>query len=1301
METDLARQTVESGVTWQAPLSEAQSGLWYAQRLDPANPIYNTGQYVEIHGPLDIEAFRDAVNAALAESPTLAIRVAETESALQQVAVAPVGLAVDDLIGENNPFSVAQERIARDMSTPLNPTCDDLVHQRLFILGPNHFIWYQRIHHLVIDGYGTSLLTKRICDLYSARVSNRPPLTTPFGSYEAVLAEERAYRESAKWQNDREFWKAEFEDRPEVPGMARGVPVTARTFHRVACDFPPSFAEGMRKRSESVGVSWPDVMVALVSAFIEKHAGGGEAIVGVPTMNRMGSASARVPAMIMNVLPIRVEIDESASLNDWLMNVARKLRDARRRGKYRSEQLRRDLGLLGGQRRLHGPLINVLPFEEIPALAGCESKLTVLGTGAVDDLTFTLRADNFGQRPHLEIDSNPDLYSAEETRELSLRLSTFLDNAVQADRLLDVPVLTPQEHRHWVYEVNATEHAVEDTTLSTLIERTMRAQPDAPALSFEGTTITYADLDARSAALARRLYAAGVRRGDVVAVAIPRSFELVFSLIAAIRLGAAYLPIDIDHPKSRIETMLASAAPRVLLTFRDIAASLPSDVPVLTLDQPASEEMGDIEFDPPRPDDAAYVIFTSGSTGTPKGVVNEDRGIVNRLEWMRTHYGIGPGDRILQKTPATFDVSVWEFFLPFLAGATLVIAPPDAHKDPAWLASIIREERITTMHFVPSMLAAFLAEPSAKGIEMHRVFCSGEELPAALRDRFHQTIRAELHNLYGPTEAAVDVTWWPASPQDTSVPVPIGFPVWNTSMYILDRHLRPVPPEVAADLYIGGVQVARGYLGRPDLTSDRFISDPFRESRRMYKTGDIAYWRRDGALVFLGRSDHQVKIRGLRIELGEIEAAILSSSQVAQTAVLAREDRPGDQRLAAYVTPATVDLDALRSHVAARVPDYMVPSAFVVLDELPLSRNGKIDRAALPKPEVSATAPGRAPETPSEIRLAGLFADVLGIEQIHAEDDFFSLGGHSLLAARLMARVREYWSGEPGLGVLFSHPTVARLAAYLDELEAERTPAETGLGIVIPLVAYTGSSKPALFCVHPAGGISWCYAGLARALNPARPVFGVQARSLNTVEPLPDSLDAMAADYVEQIRRVRPEGPYHLAGWSVGGMIAHTMAVHLQDLGLETGVVALLDSYPSDCWRDQPEVDDTAALKALLHIAGYDPEEARVPLTREAVVEFLRRSGHPLGELSSAALTAVIQIVENNNALVRSHYHRRFEGTVIHFRAALDHVGKNLAPVQWAPYVRDIVVCDVPALHAHMTGPEASCRIAQFLSARF
>ena len=773
------------------------------------------------------------------------------------------------------------------------------------------------------------------------------------------------------------------------------------------------------------------------------------------------------------------------------------------------------------------------------------------------------------------------------------------------------------------------------------------------------------------------------------------------ALVAILRAGLAYLPLDLAQPEARIDRILASAEPHLVLARKEDSARFAGKAEVLAPDDwPASPSGTSTAGTPlagPAPEDAAYVIYTSGSTGEPKGVVIEHRAIVNRLEWMRVHYGFSPADRILQKTPATFDVSVWEFFLPLLTGACLVVAPPEAHRDPVVLARIIREEAITTAHFVPSMLAAFLAEPSARGLALARVFCSGEELPADLRDRFHRTLTAELHNLYGPTEAAVDVSYWPAGEGDRSLPVPIGFPVWNTRLYVLDERRRPQPPGVPGHLYLGGVQLARGYLGRADLTAERFLPDPFRPGERIYATGDLALWRPDGAVVFLGRSDHQVKIRGLRIELGEIEAAVMASGLVRQAGILAREDR-GATRIVAYVVPEPgADLSALKAQVAAKVPDYMVPSAFVSLDALPVNANGKLDRAALPAPDFSGTG-ARVPQTPTEKRLAALFAEQLGLAApVFAEDDFFSLGGDSLAAVALLLRVRESFGRDPGLGALFAQPSVEGFARLI---EAEEGAGDAGLGPLVTL-AEGDVSRPPLFVIHPAGGISWCYGRLARALDPRRAVYGVQAPALAPDVATPESLEALAADYVERIRAVRPHGPYHLLGWSVGGIIAQAMAVRLRETGAAVGLVAMLDSYPADVWRGEPDPGEDGALKALLAIAGHDPD--RLPalaLNRASVLAFLRASDSPLGRLPDAALDGVVRVVAGNNRLVRGHFHRRFDGTLTHFRAALDHQGRDLTPEQWRPYAGRVEVVEVPALHAYLTGPEATAVIAPVVSRR-
>ncbi len=1316
------------------PLTEAQAGLWYAQLLAPDNPAFNTAHAIWIDGPLDVAAFTQAANRAAAESESLSLAMrAGSHGPEQWIDPARTPrLECVDLAAQGLPVAAnvaaARQQMQRDIDTPIDPVHQPLAVQRLYLLGSaagvGKAVWYQRAHHLANDGYGMALWTTRVCELYAALVQGNqgePVSRAPFGPLQAVIEEDAAYLSGERRVRDAAFWRAAFTPLPEVAAMAAGrATSTGHCIRRVAPVGARLRARLMAFAADS-GETWPDVLTALTAIYCQRMAGATQTVVGVPYMGRMGSASARTPATVMNVLPLHVAATQDAPLLDVIRTLSTAQMRARRHGRYRSEQLRRDLGLLGGQRRLYGALINVQPFYRPVQMQSVAARLEVLGTGPIDDITIGFRGDG-EHLLDLELEANPDLYTDAAVDAHMARLPAFIEAALlllapsassgfPAATVGDIPLASPAEAPHLLFDFNATDHPVPDTTLAALIEAAMARSPQAIALEFEDAQLSYAELDARSLSLAHALRARGVRADALVAVALPRSLDLLVALVAVLRAGGAYLPLDLNHPPERLARVVALSAPVCALVDAQNAGRLPAGLPTFRPHQWAEisggEAAGAVNAMPPRiePHHAAYVIYTSGSTGEPKGVLVEHRAIVNRLEWMRQHYGFDASDRILQKTPATFDVSVWEFFLPLITGATLVIAPPDAHRDPAQLATLIRERRIGTCHFVPSMLSAFLAEPRARGLSMQRIFCSGEELPAPLRDRLHATLKAELHNLYGPTEAAVDVSFWPADSSDSSRPVPIGFPVWNTRLYVLDERLRPLPAGVAGDLYLGGVQLARGYLGRDDLTAERFIADPHRAGERLYKTGDLARWREDGAVVFLGRSDHQVKLRGLRIELGEIEAAIASSGHVTRAEVLLREDRTGDRKLVAYVQPGPnedgFDMDALRRHVLARVPDYMVPSAFVELRDWPVTANGKLDRNALPAPAVDARA-GRTATTPTEQAMAALFVEVLGLDAsiaVGADADFFSLGGDSLAAVDLLLRVQERWQRNPGLGHLFSSPTVQALAAAIDNDEVTF---DSGLAPMIQLAA-GDPSEPPLFVIHPAGGIAWGYRLLAQAVaHPAsgkgRSVFGLQSPALAPGHPLPDSIDALAAEYVERVLGVQPSGPVRLLGWSVGGIIAQAMAVELEHRGHTPGLVAMLDAYPADVWRAEPEPTPLQALRALLAIAGYDPEGHPELTTRDAVVDFLRQGDTALGHLPVEALEGVVRVVTDTNRLIRQHHHRRQRATLTHVRAGNDHAAKpQLRADTWLPYAATLETLSVPVLHAHMTGTAATALIAPLL----
>lgn len=1291
------------------PLSEAQQGIWFAQRLAPDNPAFNTAHALWLDGALDVDAFAQAANQAAVEAQSLTLRFVDTADGPRQwldAACVP-GLEVVDLSDRAAPADAAREMMRADRLTPLEPTRDRLAQQQLFVLGGGAHVWYLRVHHLAADGYAMALIGERVSALYAGEGASRP-----FAPLAPVLEEDADYQQAAKRERDAAYWNKAFADTPP-PACLSGdapasVPADLDCWRRII-PLDAALQARLLNLADTLKQPWPDVLTALTAEYCRRHTeGASETVVGVPYMGRLGSKAARAPAMVMNVLPLALRAPDE-TLEAFIGHTARELVRGRRHGRYRGEQLRRDLGLIGGKRRLYGPLINVQPFYRPLTLPGLSAQLEILCTGPVDDLTLGFRGDAKAALD-LEIEANPAYYDEADVDAHLARLPAFIDAAISAchtgGRLDDIALATPAEAQRYLFDVNATKHPVPETTLAALYEAQMAATPDAVALAFDGDSISYAELEQRTRALALQLCERGVGRDSIVAVALPRSPELVIALVAIQRAGGAYLPLDAAQPDARLARILDSARPACLLTdetsrFDRWPVLAPQDWSVDTSASLPSSAA-------PTPDDAAYVIYTSGSTGEPKGVVVEHRAIVNRLLWMREYFAVDESERILQKTPATFDVSVWEFFLPLIAGARLVIAPPGAHRDPRTIAKLIREQGITTLHFVPSMLAAFLASPDvnerALSPSLRRVIVSGEALPSTLRERFHRVLSAGLYNLYGPTEAAVDVSCWEAGRDDTSAPVPIGFPVWNTRLYVLDDKLRALPPGVSGDLYLGGVQLARGYLGQPELTAERFIDDPFVDGGRLYKSGDVARFRRDGAVEFLGRSDDQVKLRGLRIELGDIAAALTGAPGVVAAEVLLRQPAAGEPRLVGYVQPADVALDAsaLRSHLAQRLPDYMLPAAFVTVDDWPLTANGKLNRRALPLPEVEASAGGEL-NTATERELARLFSQELFADElktsrpIGADDDFFSLGGDSLSAVHLLLAIQARWHWDPGFGALFARPTVAGLAALIDAPAAN---ADDGLGPSVRLSRGEAGLAP-LFAIHPAGGIAWNYRELAGALAPARTVFGLQSPALDPHSPLPESIDALAARYVDTLSATYPEGPVHLAGWSVGGIIAHAMAIRLREQGREVGVVALLDAYPAECWRAEPEPDPVAALRALLAIAGYDPEQHLALDTREKVVAFLRRGESTLGNLPEAVLDGVVRAVTGTNRLVRDHYHGRFDGTLMHLRAGHDHAQRPaLQAGLWAAYAGEIDAVELPFLHAEMTGRDAAARIAPLLSRR-
>ncbi|WP_190012483.1 non-ribosomal peptide synthetase, partial [Streptomyces griseomycini] len=935
-----------------------------------------------------------------------------------------------------------------------------------------------------------------------------------------------------------------------------------------------------------------------------------------------------------------------------------------------------------------------------------------------------------------------DLFDRTTAEAVADRLTRLLD-AVGHDpglRVAGVELLTEDERARLTSDGDGGTLRVPaaDRGVAELFEEQVARTPRATAVIGEHVTLTYAQLNAEANRLAHRLIAHGAGPEDVVAVVMERSAELLVTLLGVLKAGAAFLTVEPHLPAERIAFMLADARPVCGVTGPPAAAAVPeTGLPCLVLDDlPRGADRDPLDAglaqDPGDPTDAArvrplrpahpaYVIYTSGSTGRPKGVLVPQRGIVNRLCWMRERAPLDGADRALVKTPASFDAFVPEFLGPLIDGAALVVARPEAHRDPEHLARLTRDRAVTTATFVPSMLQAFLeTREAAECTALRRVLSGGEPLAHRTVTAFTDTLDATLTNCYGPAETTVDVVVGDChgTSHRKRGGVPLGNPVPHTRVYLLDRRLGLVPPGVAGELYVAGAQLARGYVRRPGLTAERFVADPFAAAHglsgeRMYRTGDLARRTPDGRLEYVGRADDQVKVRGFRIEPGEIEAALLGHPDVAHAAVVVREDTPGDARLVGYVVPAPgarCEAAELRDQVRATLPEHMVPGVVVTLDRLPRTDGGKLDRRRLPAPGHAASPAGRGPRTAREQALCGLFAETLGLQSVTIDDGFFDLGGHSLLAARLVGRLRAVLGAEADVRTLFEAPTVEALARRL----AGSPPARDALDVLLPLRAPEAGTRAAgeapLFCVHPGAGLSWCYAGLLRHLGPEVPVYGLQARMLSEGGGAPASLADMADDYVRRIRDVQESGPYRLLGWSMGGTLAHAMATRLQTDGEEVELLALLDArLPDDAPRPtEPGPGDgiRAALREGLRELGHavdagTPEVAAATQGIAEAARFLIRNDPEFAGMREDTARAMVELTLAGKRLAREHRPDVFHGDVLFFEPLAD-LAQNpaLSPAQdFAPYVDGrMTTYRTDCAHKEMTQPEPLRAIAARIS---
>jgi amino acid adenylation domain-containing protein len=1174
-------------------------------------------------------------------------------------------------LGEAHRAGACLRFLAEDRAAHFDQATPPLLRLALVLTGPTHAELVLTAHHALFDGWSLPLVARELLRLYGSAGDM------------SVLPRVRGYRDFLVWLvgQDRATsaaaWADELDgvDEPTllVPGTAAGGGPEPAV--QLEVPLPEDVAHALSRRAADLGVTLNTVVQGAWAITLSGLTGRQDVVFGTTVSGRPPEV-ADVDAMVglfINTVPVRVRLSAWESIGGLLASL-----QARQAGLLDHHHL----GLTEIHRIVGLPTLfdSVVVFESFPvdrvaiAEATSAAGIAITSTGSVNGTHYPLGVAAIAD-PHLRVamQYRPDLFEHEVARGIAERLARILCQ-VATDPDLSVglvDVLEPAERNRWLVEANDTSAQVGVGTVADLFARQVAATPDAVAVIFEGAASTYRELDTMADRLAGELTGRGVGPDSVVVVSVRRSPELVVALLAVLKAGGIYTPIDHTNPPERVAFMVSDAGACLALVDATTAGAL-ADLPVPTLrvDAPlpgpgGTAVGGTAVRRAAAVDDAAYVIYTSGSTGRPKGVAVTHRGVASLVAAHVERLGITADSRMLQLASPSFDVSLCELFTVLLSGASAVLADVERLAPGAPLAGTIDAHRVTHVMMTPSMLAAM---PAGSMSTVTCLVVGGEVAPPELVATWSADRR--MVNVYGPTETTVCATMGMPLVDGGGVP-PIGRPIANTRTYVLDAALRPVP---AGELYIAGHGVARAYVGQPALTAGRFVACPFGGSgERMYRTGDLVAWTPAGELEFRGRVDDQVKIRGFRIELGEVEAALRAHPGVAR-AVAMVDDRPGDRRLVGYVVPGPggVDPAELLEVLRGRLPEHMVPSTVMTIAEVPVTPSGKLDRRALPAPDYRGVASGQAPRTVQESILCGLFAEVLGLERVGTGDGFFALGGHSLLAARLISRIRAVLGAEIPPRVVFQAPTVAELAAHLASTNGSAERADPFAPVLT--IKESGDREP-LWWIHPGSGICWPYLGLAGLLPADRPAYGVQAKGFDGVTPLPGSIEALVADYVDEVMAVQPAGPYHLMGLSTGGTLAHAMAAELQRRGHEVALLALLDSVPSSYLAEHAPPTGT-------EIRDYYAEHLADPVGADDSTSFVERA---------------VSIGINYTTLMRGFTAPCYRGDALFFNAVPKPEG-SFAEL-WRPYIRGAVhQYDIDSAHEDMYLPRPAAEICQVIS---
>lgn len=1205
------------------PVSFAQARQWFFDRLEGASATYNIPVALQLFGTLKISALEMAVVEIIRRHEILRTHFELVNDAPIQV-INPhiaIDLPVIDLqqLLETEQSEKVKQIAIDESQQYFNLAVAPLVRVKLLQLSQTSHVLLITMHHIISDGWSMGVFIHELSELYIAfgdgKISPLPELTIQYADFAAW---QKQWLTGDVLAQQIDYWKQLLIGAPpllEFPTDRPRPSTQTYTGGFVEFSLEQRLSEQLTSLSQQSGTTLFMTMLAAFAVLLTRYSSQDDIVIGSPIANRNLCEIEPLIGFFVNTLVLRTKVENNPTFLEFLELVKQLTLDAQEHQDLPFEKLVEELQ--PARSLSYSPLFQVM-FEldntptsnlELPELQIVPLELENIN--AKFDLTLSIQASDSGLVCGWEYKT--DLFDRTSIDRLAINFQTLLQSIVTNPHqpVSQLPLLNPIEQQQIIELWNQTQSeyplaAQSEWCFPQLFEQQVSLTPDAIAVSDGDRNLTYQALNDRANRWARHLVELGVDAETIVALVADRNLDFLTAILAVFKAGGAYLPLNPHHPAERIQQVLSQSKAPLILTSNSWTSMLEPIVSSLTnshllnFSQLNAPEYSGANL-PIRctPDNLAYVIYTSGSTGKPKGAMLEQRGMLNHLYAKIVDLNLSPRSIVAQTAAQTFDISIWQFLVPLLVGGKVEIVSTEIAADPARLLALVARQQISILEIVPSLLRAILHQielDTPPTLSLKWLLLTGETLPPQLcRQWLEYYPHIPLMNAYGPTECADDVTHYPiyTAPAPEILNLPIGRPIANTQLYILDRQLQPVPIGVPGELYVGGAGVGRGYLDAPALTQAAFIPNPFHPelSPRLYKTGDRARYLPDGNVEFLGRIDFQVKIRGFRIELGEIEAILSQHPQIQAVTVIDREDKPGNQYLAAYiVSTAELTPSDLRDFLKQQLPDYMVPGAFIFLEQIPLTPNGKVDRKALPIPDLSANNTFIPPSDALELQLVQIWEQVLQITPIGIRDNFFDLGGHSLLAVSLMARIQHQFDKQLSLATLFQGATIEQLAQSI----RSTTPIDPFSATLMPLQQGDNSHRP-LFFVHPGGGTVLSYLELARHLNPAQPVYGLESLDLDRSQRLHTNVEEMAAYYIQVMKTLQADGPYQIGGWSFGGLVAFEIAQQLRSQGDEVATVVLLDTSPFTEFEELNEADDVDFIAELLArkngaILGLPPE---------------------------------------------------------------------------------------------------------------